>query len=345
MGRTSAERGGAAWRLANVVVVVAVAFLVVALGFVVLAPLSAASGSRDAAFVHLALQDPAAAAVLSGVSYETSVVTWGGSSDQPAGATVTFSWPADQARSARGVWPILSSGKGGAKPTPPYKATKHRVRVESLSSLRVDVLSEGGRAIQILPIDGQTRFTVQEETWAPFSWVPWFTAHPWPLLIVFIAVGGWVVLRAWRRSRAWNRKMPSLTRHDRQFIGRLSFIVFLALASAWQVYEIIRIIRMPIIDPGVIGGNQLTALPMLIFSPAVLVAALVLEFSLDQHRVAWGLVAVLSVAGSLYNLATAVTGVATNANLSSYILLAVAGILAAQRAFPPTRTGWSRGII
>ena len=28
-----------------------------------------------------------------------------------------------------------------------------------------------------------------------------------------------LMVRAWLRSRAWNRRLPSMTRHDRQFIG------------------------------------------------------------------------------------------------------------------------------
>ena len=60
------------------------------------------------------------------------------------------------------------------------------------------------------------------------------------------------------------------------------------------------------------------------------------------HRVAWGLVAFLAAAGSIYNLAAAVTGTATNLNLSYYILLGALCILAAPRAFSAGRMGWSR---
>ena len=70
-----------------------------------------------------------------------------------------------------------------------------------------------------------------------------------------------------------------------------------------------------------LGAGDLAALPLLLFPPALFLAALILELTRASHRVAWALVAVLAGAASLYNLATAMTGTATNLNLSYYILL------------------------
>jgi hypothetical protein len=301
-----------------------------------------AEPTPDAQAIAAAAADPAVAAVLQGTTYKTSVASWGGSQDAPAGATVTFTWPVAEARSAAGVWPLLKSDDGGT-PVPPYATVEHRVRLTDLTALQVDVLQDG-RVIQILPLDGETQFELLEETWPPFSWFPWFTARPWALLPVFLLIGAIVIARAWRRSRAWNRRLPSMTRHDRQFIGRLAIILFLVAGFAWQVYEAIYAARAPAVDPGGLNAGDLAALPLLLFPPALFLAALAMELTPTSsgHRVAWGLVAFLAAAGSVYNLATAITGTTTNLNLSYYILLGVLCLLAAPRSFSAARMGWSR---
>ena len=133
-----------------------------------------------------------------------------------------------------------------------------------------------------------------------------------------------------------------MTRHDRQFLGRLAVILFLLAGFAWQVYEGIYAAGAPAVDPGGLNASDLAALPLLLFPPAVFLAAMGMELAPTGHRVAWALVALLAAAGSLYNLASAVTGTTTNLNLSYYILLGVLCILAAPRAFSAGRMGWSR---
>jgi len=302
-----------------------------------------AEPATEAEAVAAATADPTVAAALPSTGYQTSVTPWNGSQGAPAGATVTFTWPAASARSVAGVWPLLTS-EGGGEPAPPYATVEHRVRITDLSVLQVDVLLQDGRVIQILPLDGETQFGLLEETWPPFSRFPWFTARPWVLLPVFLLVGAIVIARAWRRSRAWNRRLPSMTRHDRQFIGRLAVILFLIAGFAWQVYEAIYAARAPAVDPGGLNAGDLAALPLLLFPPALFLAALAMELTpvSSGHRVAWGLVAFLAAAGSFYSLATAVTGTTTNLNLSYYILLGVLCLLAAPRAFSAARMGWSR---
>jgi len=283
---------------------------------------------------------PTVAAVLQGTTYKTSVTSWGGTQGAPAGATMTFTWPAADARAAAGVWPLLKTNDGGT-PVPPYATVEHRVRITDLTALQVDVLQDG-RVIQILPLDGETQFELREETWPPFSRFPWFTSRPWVLLPVFVVVGAVVIARAWRRSRAWNRRLPSMTRHDRQFLGRLAVSIFLLAGFAWQVYEAIYAARAPAVDPGGLNAGDLAALPVLLFPPALFLAALAMELTPSGHRVAWGLVSFLAAAGSLYNLAAAVTGTTTNLNLSYYILLGVLCLLVAPRSFSAGRMGWSR---
>ena len=300
-----------------------------------------AQQTLDAEAVTAAVADPTVATVLQGTTYETRVASWGGAAGAPAGATVTFTWPAADAHAAAGVWPLLKTDDSGS-PAPPYAAVDHRVRITGLSALQVDVLLQDGRVLQILPRDGATKFKLREETWPPFSWFPWFTAKPWVLLPLFVVVGAIVIARAWRRSRAWNRRLPSMTRHDRQFIGRLAIIIFLLAGFAWQVYEAIYAATAPAVDPGGLNAGDLAALPLLLFPPAVFLAALAMELTPSAHRAAWGLLSFLAAAGSLDNLAAAVTGTTTNLNLSYYILLAVLCVLAAPRAFSAGRMGWSR---
>jgi hypothetical protein len=321
------------------------AALALCLAALAIAPGSASAGeataTADASAVSVATSDQTVAAALQGAPYKTTVTYWGGTQGAAAGATVSFSWPAADAHPAAGVWPLLKTDYSGT-PAPPFATVEHRVRITDLTALRVDVLLRDGRVVQILPRDGQTQFELREETWPPFSWIPAFTSHPWVLLPLFVVVGLALLARAWRRSRAWNRRLPSMTRHDRQFIGRLAMILFLAAGLAWQVYEAIYAAGAPAVDPEGLNAGDLAALPLLLFPPAIFLAALALELSPAGHRVAWALVAVLAAGGSLYSLATATTGTATNLNLSYYILLGVLCLLAAPRAFSAGRMGWSR---
>ncbi len=308
-------------------------------------PKSAASSSSGAAAkaseeaVQMAAADPRVAQVLSGLaSPRVRVVRWPAS--QPVGATVYYSWSAAETRHVAVVWPLVKTAGRGQLPTPPYVTVERHLRIDDLTALRVDVLR--GRVIQVAPMDGDTQFQLLEETWPPFSWIPRFSERPWVLLPVFVVVGLVVVARAWRRSRAWNRKLPSMTRHDRQFIGRLVVILFLLASLAWQIWEAVNATSAPAIATAGINAGALAALPLLLIPPAIFVAAAALEFSPAPHRAAWALLAVLAGATSAYNLATAVTGTTTNLNLSYYILLGILCLLAAPRAFSAGRMGWSR---
>ena len=300
------------------------------------------AGKQSRAAIAIAQADPRVAALLAGADWGgVDVTPWGGTPEAPAGATVTVRWAAANPRSIAGLWPLLTS-MSNDQPVPPYATVDHRLRVDDLTALQVDVLLQERRVLQVLPIDGETRFQLLEQTWPPFSWFPWFTARPWVLAPLFIFVGAMIVARAWRRSRAWNRRLPSMSRHDRQFIGRLSVILFLLAGLAWQIYEAIYAASLPAVDPTGFNAGDLAALPLLLFPPALYLAALALELTPTSHRVAWGLVALVAGATTAYNLATAMTGTATNLNLTYYILLGVLTLLAVPRAFSAGRMSWSR---
>lgn len=316
------------------------------LGALLLAAAASSVGAAAASAVTGSAQDIAqadarVAAVLAGTDYTTESSAWGGAEGQPSGATVTYAWSATNARSIADTWPLLRTGATGV-PEVPFEQAQHRLRIENLTSMRVDVLLDEGQVIQIYPLSGETEYELREETWPPFSWLPFFSSYPWVLAPVFVAVAAWIISWAWRRSRAWNRRLPSMTRHDRQFILRLSVILFLVAGIVWQVYEAVYAVRSPSVQLGGFAAGDLAALPVLLFPPALFFAALALEFSPGAHRVAWGLVALLAGAGSVYYVATAMLGTAGNLNLSAYILLGVLALLTVPRAFSAGRTGWSR---
>mgnify|MGYP006966066456 CR=1 FL=1 len=297
-----------------------------------------ADSGRSAA--DIASADPRVAAVIEGTDATVDESLWG-DAEIGRGATLVYSWSAAQARSVEDTWPLLP-GDANDVPVPPFVVVEHHLRLDNLTSIRVDVLLDEDRILQIHPLVGETTYNVREETWPPFSWIPWFTARPWVIAPVLIALVLWVTTRAWRRSRAWNRRLPSMTRHDRQFILRLSMVLFLLAGIAWQVYETLVAARFPSVAVRGLDAVELVALPVLLFPPALFLAALALEFTPGPHRVAWGLVAVIAGAGSAYNLATATFGTAGNLNLSYYILLGVLALLTAPRAFSAGRMGWSR---
>jgi hypothetical protein len=184
---------------------------------------------------------------------------------------------------------------------------------------------------------------LDEQTWAPFSWMPWFTQNPWMLAPVFILLAVLLVVRAWLRSRAWNRRLPSMTRHDRQFIARVSVLLFLVAGFAWQFYEGWYAATGPSLDSGASSAGSLAALPLLLIPPGLFVAGLILELSAAPRRGSWALLALLSAAATAYFLATAMIGATTNLNLSYFILLGILTLIAIPRAFSAGKMGWSRG--
>jgi hypothetical protein len=301
------------------------------------APKAADAASAQAA-VAAASADPQVAAVVHAAGDPVPRVTaWA----DGRGVSVLYQWPAARAVDVAAVWPLVSTDDADA-PTPPYTQHDLRLRLSELSGLRVDVLNDGSRVLQLMPAGTATRFTLHEQTWPPFSWIPWFTQRPYVLLPVFLIIAVLVIWRAWLRSRAWNRRLPSMTRHDRQFIGRLTVLLFLAASFAWLVYEAVVAAKLPSADPNAVAAADLAALPVLLIPPCLLIAGLVLELSWQSHRFAWGLLAVLAAAASAYELATAIIGTAGNLNLSAFILMAILALIATPRAFSRGKMGWSR---
>jgi hypothetical protein len=288
-----------------------------------------------------ALADPSVAAVLDGKEANIEhAVPWGGSTGRPAGYRLEYRWGAGLATSVDQEWPLLRSD--AATPEPPYDSTQYRIRASEVTGLQVDVLLDGAQVIQVMPKDGETEYVLQEQTWPPFSWIPWFTANPWVVAPIFIALVIVFMMRAWLRSRAWNRRLPSMTRHDRQFIARVAVLLFLLAGFAWQFYEGWYAATGPSVDTGASAAGSLASLPLLLIPPGLFVAGLILELSSAPRRGSWALLAVLSVAASAYFLASAMTGATTNLNLTYYLLLAVLALIAIPRAFSAGKMGWSR---
>jgi len=346
-------RGGVASPIA-----LALLFLIAVTAGLVWSPAAFAEGEADGDEKAGSTQDPAAAAVasaqavaeadpgvsvvLGGTEAVVASTVWGGTEAVPAGVTLEYRWAAADATGLDDEWPLLDSGDG--TPAAPYGATIYRLRAADVSALRVDVLLDGPRIIQIMPLNGETDFALEEQTWTPFIWFPWLTQRPWVLTPVFIAIAALIIARAWRRSRAWNRRLPSMTRHDRQFIGRVAVLLFLIAGFAWQFYEGWYAANGPSVDAVGPTAGDLVSLPLLLIPPGLFVAGLVLELSAGPHRGSWGLLAVLTVAASAYYLASALTGATTNLNLSYYILLAILALIAIPRAFSAGKMGWSRNV-
>jgi hypothetical protein len=298
------------------------------------------SVAAAAAATAAAQADPSVAAVLNGKGATIDTATpWGGTAGQPAGYRLEYRWPAASATSVNQEWPLLRSG--ASTPQPPYDSMDYRIRATDVSGLQVDVLLDGSRVIQVMPADGETEFALKEQTWPPFSWVPGFTSRPWVVAPIFIALAILFMVRAWLRSRAWNRRLPSMTRHDRQFISRVAVLVFLLAGFAWQFYEGWYAATGPTVGSGNAAGS-LASLPLLLIPPGLFIAGLILELSSAPRRGSWALLALLSAAASAYFLAAAITGATTNLNLSYYLLLAVLALIAIPRAFSAGKMGWSR---
>ena len=108
------------------------------------------------------------------------------------------------------------------------------------------------------------------------------------------------MVRAWLRSRAWNRRLPSMTRHDRQFIGRVAILVFLLAGFAWQFYEGWYAATGPSVGSSDGRPARSPSLPLLLIPPGLFVAGLILELSSAPRRGSWALLAVLAGAASAY---------------------------------------------
>jgi hypothetical protein len=302
---------------------------------------NAGSSNAQLAAAKAAVEaDSAVASVLAGRDANVESAEWGGTEAQRAGVTLVYRWAATGATSVNQAWPLLRSGDG--TPAPPYDSSTYRIRASKVSALRVDVLYDGARILQVMPVDGESQFTLEEQTWSPFSWFPWFTMRPWVLGPVFLVLFFLLIARAWRRSRAWNRRLPSMTRHDRQFIGRVAVLLFLLAGFAWQFYEGWYAATGPSVGTSSSSAGSLASLPLLLIPPGLFVAGLILELSSAPRRGSWGLLAVLCGAASAYFLAAAVTGATTNLNLTYYILLAVLALISIPRAFSSGKMGWSR---
>lgn len=301
---------------------------------------AAQSGSAADRMLAVVEADPDVAAVLAGKDAHSDVVSWGGTDERPAGYTFVFRWQAAGAADVDAVWSLLRTGD--ATPRAPYQTTAYRLRLTDVTAVRVDVLAADSRILQIMPVDGATQYGVDEQTWPPISWLPWLSARPWLPAPLFVVLALLLMARSYARSRAWNRRTPSMTRHDRQFIGRLAVLIFLLLGVIWACYEGWHAAVWPSLGTASTGAGELTSLPLLIIPPALFLVGLVLELSAGFRRGAWGLVTVLAGAASIFYLATTLTDTTTNLNLTAYILLAVLTLVAIPRAFTTGKMGWSR---
>jgi len=304
----------------------------------------AAAGAAQAAAWDIALHDPLVLGVLDGRQPESTaadVVPWSGEG-RPGGATVYLLWPAGPAGEVDAELPVVRRREPDEPPVAPLEVVERRVRASGVTGLRVLVDLDRERVLEVYPWDEHADFTLHEDTSAPFSWVPWFTSHAWVLLPVFGALALALGVRAYLQSRAWRRRMPSMSRHDRQFVTRILLAALMGLAVVVMALAVWRALQVPLLDPDRLVGGGLSTWPLVLFPPLLYVAAVGLELTGHAHRVAWGLVAVIAGASCVYVLVAMREAAVTNVMLLYFILLGCLALVAIPRAFAPGKVGWSR---
>jgi hypothetical protein len=304
----------------------------------------AAAGEARAAAWDVAVAYPLVASLLDGREPSTSdidVALWPPDSD-PAGATVYLLWPGGVPAEIDDELPVVRRSDPDEPPVAPYEVVTHRVRAVGVTGLRVLVDLADGSVLEVYPWDEHADFVLHEDTTAPFSWAPWFTSHAWVLLPVFGGLALYLGIRSYLRSRAWRRRLPSMSRHDRQFLGRILAALLMTGAVALMVAAVWRAVAVPILDPDRMVGGDLSTWPLVVFPPLLYVAAIGLELSGGPHRVAWSLVAVIAGASCVYVLVAMQEAAVTNVTLLYYVLLGCLTLVAIPRAFAPGKLGWSR---
>ncbi len=306
----------------------------------------AAAGEAQATAWDIALSDPVVVDVLGDqlpTSSAADVVLWAPEGD-PAGATVYLLWPDEPGTEIDAELPVVRRRDPDAEPTAPFDVTTRRVRATEVTGLRVLVDLGEERVLEVYPWDEHAVFTLREDTTAPFSWLPWFTSNAWVLLPVFGGLTLYLGIRAYLRSRAWRRRLPSMSRHDRQLLGRMLVAALMMVAVVIMAVAIWRAVSAPILDPDRLVGGDLSTWPLVLFPPLLYLAAVGLELSGASHRVAWGLVAVLAGVSCIYVLVAMRETAITNVTLLDYILLGCLTLVAIPRAFAPGKLGWSRSM-
>ena len=305
---------------------------------------AAASDKLATAAWDAALTDAVVTELLAGRQPTTSaadVGLWPADSD-PAGATVYLLWPDGPGVAIDADLPVVRRSEPDEPPPAPFVVVTHRVRASNVTGLRVLVDLRDQSVLEVYPFDEHADYLLHEDTTSPFSWLPWFTSNAWVLLPVFGALAVYLGARAWLSSRAWRRRLPSASRHDRQFVGRLSVALLIIVAVVVMVAAIWRAVAVPLLDPNRMVGGDIAMWPLVLFPPLLYVAALGLELSGASHRIAWSLVALIAAVACVYSLVAMQAGTVTNITLLYYILLGCLALVAIPRAFSPGKLGWSR---
>jgi len=304
---------------------------------------AAASDAQTAAW-DAVLADAVVAGLLAGrqpTSSALEVELWPAGSEA-AGATVYLLWPDGPGVDIDAELPVARRRDPEQPPSAPYEIVTHRVRASNVTGLRVLVDLADATVLEVYPWDEHADYALHEDTTAPFSWVPWVTANAWVLLPVFAAAALYLGIRSWLRSRAWRRRLPSMSRHDRQFMGRIFVALLMMAAVVVMAAAVWRAVTVPILDPDRLVGGDLATWPLVLFPPFLYLAAIGLELTGAPHRVAWSMVAVISGVSFVYSLVAMQQATVTNVTLLYYVLLGCLALVAIPRAFSPGKLGWSR---
>ena len=270
-----------------------------------------------------------------------AVELWPAGGD-PTGATVYLVWPEGTGVDIDAELPVVRRSEPDDPPVPPFEIVTHRVRASEVTGLRALVDLRTRRVLEVYPWDEHADYVLHEDTTPPVSWLSWFTSNAWMLLPVFGGLALYLGIRSWLRSRAWRRRLPSMSRHDREFMGRIVAAALMTAAVVVMAAAIWRAVAVPILDPDRLVGGDLATWPLVLFPPLLYAAAIGLELAGASHRVAWGMVAVISGVSCVYSLVAMQEATVTNLTLLYYILLGCLTLVAIPRAFAPGKLGWSR---
>jgi hypothetical protein len=283
----------------------------------------------------IALGDQRVVDALHGAEYESTVH---GSTDAKPElgdvVVVHFSWPAP--RTVFGDWPIIET-RAERRET-----VEHRLRVVDLDALDVLVDTGTERVLQIAPSRESTGSMISQDTTEPWSWLPWLVDAPWLPLPLIAAVATWLAVRAYVRSRAWRRRLPSMARHDRQALARLALVLGLLGGLSFQLWVVYREVRLELPYGQGLDGGSLQVVPILLFPAALYLAAVVLELMAAPHRGGWALVAVLAAVAYVYSIFAMMRLTTDDVSLLLSLMLAALVLVAMPRAFGAGRMGWSR---
>jgi hypothetical protein len=279
--------------------------------------------------VTIALNDAVVGAVLAARQHEVVLVTaWrNGVSRDVMGADVLFSLASPGKLDGAVPFVAHSSALG---PWPPLEIEKHHLRATDVTQLSVQVDLRLGKVVEIYP----TRATVGENTVAPLSLVPWFTARAWVALPLFVVLAAMVASRARRRpKRGWG----SADAVARGAFERAVVTLVLLGALGWFGYSVWTQVLHDAHGVSSIPKATSLAWPAIALPVLLFLGALRLEFAHSGRRTSWRVLLVFALAVAAGAVVPGHT--VTNLTLGTYLLALFTALVAVRHMATPRALG------